>query len=92
MPAIVKSYRTVTQVPSEAMVAAAHYLQQGWGDRPTLGFVGTWSVDGHGWYVWQCCAGDGSRWLIHSDRFGTVGRFTEAVSREVGMALDVEVS
>lgn len=104
-----KSYRTVGQVPADAMGAAASYLAREWGASLTLGYAGLVSSADYGpaaprggsedetanprtLYVFQCQAGDGSRWLIWADRWGNVGDFSPTTEQTLGLTLDVEVS
>lgn len=88
-----KSYRTVPMCDPEAMISAAAYLEREWGSGRRLGFAGFWS-DGtqRTWHVFQCLAGDGSRWLIRCDGYGNVGTFDKQLEREIALRLDVEVN
>lgn len=87
-----KSYRSVPMCPPDAMSAAAYYLTREWG-RGQLGYAGTWrdSFD-RTWYIFQCRASDGSRWLIRADAYGNTGTFEASLEREIAAVLDVEVS
>ena len=87
-----KSHRTVPMCTPTAMIAAASYLEREWGSGRYLGYAGDWKVGGRMWSVFQCSAGDGSRWLIRADRYGNVGTFDDDHEREIALALDVEVN
>lgn len=88
-----KSYRTVPMCPPDAMSSAAYYLSREWGENRQLGYAGIWRDSyGRTWYVFQCSASDGSRWLIRSDRYGNTGTFETSLEREIAARLDVEVS
>ena len=88
-----KSYRSVSMCDPEEMIGAASYLEREWGPGRRLGFAGYWrdSFD-RSWAVFQCVAGDGSRWLIRADRYGNRGTFEASLEREVALLLDVEVN
>ena len=83
----------VRQAPCEATAAAASYLSREWGENRTLGFVGTHHEPDARWYVFQCMAGDGSRWLIASDRWGNTRDWSNAREEEkqLAAAFGVEV-
>lgn len=86
------SYRSVPMAPAEAVGAAGYYLEREWGAGRRLGYVGPWDDSfGRRWYIFQCAAGDGSRWLIRADRYGNVGTFEPTLEVELGALLDVEV-
>lgn len=88
-----RSHRSVPMCPPDAMSAAAYYLMREWGESRSIGYAGTWTDSyGRHWYIWQCSAGDGSRWLIRSDRYGNTGTFEPTLEREIAARLDVEVS
>jgi hypothetical protein len=88
-----KSHRSVNMHDPEEARCAASYLEREWGSGRRLGYAGRWTDSyGRSWAVWQCAAGDGSRWLIRSDRYGNVGTFETSLEREIGALLDVEVS
>ena len=93
MNAETKSYRTVPMCDPGATISAAAYLEREWGGGRRLGFAGTWrdSFD-RTWSIFQCVAGDGSRWLIYSDAYGNAGTFDKELEREIALRLDVEVN
>lgn len=87
------SYRSVPMCSGEALAAAGLFLEREWGYGRRLGFAGEWTDSfGRSWAVFQCAAGDGSRWLIRANSYGEVGTFDASLERELGALLNVEVS
>lgn len=65
-------YRDVTAVPASVLMSVGMFVSREWGEDYRVGYVGATHHEPNDEYVYvfQCKAGDGSRFAVGASRYG----------------------